>query len=205
MKKILCLAALTVFFTLRTKAQINIGAAATYVNYGYSIGKPAPGIQVRGAYNFRRKMGAALGLAYNIPIKQTTSSYVQTTNLVSANLMAIMHVIGGYEDNFSLYIPLGLTYVLGKSTYKTTDPTSSVIEDDNLNGLAIGAALGLQFNIGTPFIFAEAGFAMPNGVNSNTTTGVTSPGLSNAPFHTTLSVGLRFPLGGGSGYGNKFF
>jgi opacity protein-like surface antigen len=203
MKKIFLLAVLTAFFVFPTKAQINIGVGATYVDYGSSIGKPAPGIQVRGAYNFSRKLGTALGLAYNIPIKQTSSYYVQTSNLASANLMGIFHVIGGYEDNFSLYIPAGVTYVFGKSTFKSTDASSSNIEDENLSGLAIGAALGLQFNIGTPFIFTEAGFALPNGTTSNSRTGVTSS--SNVPFHTTLSLGLRFPLGGGPGYGNKFF
>ncbi|MEJ6979008.1 hypothetical protein WG906_01010 [Pedobacter sp. P351] len=198
MKKTLLALAVLGTFTFSSNAQINLSAGATYSNYGSDIGNATPGIQLRGAYNISRKKAVALGVAYSLPVKQTidygAGSYEQTSSFISGNLFGIFHLIGGYDNNFSLYFPLGISYVLGE--YKAVSSAATTTQNEKLNGLTFNLNLGTQFRIGSPLIFAEAGFAIPSGNTSNTQTGVTGTNL--VPAHSILQLGVRLPLGSDS-------
>lgn len=205
MKKILLAIAFVSTLSFHAKAQFNLSGGLTYTNYGSEISKSTPGLQIRGAYNIREKQAVALGVSYGLPIKQTvndgTSNFEQTTTFIGVNFGGILHLIGTYEDNFSLYFPVSVGYVMGTSKYAAsgTLPVGTVVpENDKLNGLTVNANVGLQFKIGVPFVFAEAGFALPAGNTSNTRTGTT--GNNPVPSHSVLSIGVRLPFGSSGVY-----
>ncbi|MFD2161535.1 outer membrane beta-barrel protein [Paradesertivirga mongoliensis] len=206
MKKNLLLSVCIVMLSFAANAQFNLGIGGTYTNYGGEIKKATPGVQLRGAYNLDEKKAISLGFSYGLPIKQTFaddesgSGYKLTTSFMSVSVLGIYHLIGGYEDNFSLYFPIGGSYVMGKNKLESegeADPDFTLEpEDEKFSGLTINGSVGMQFKIGSPFIFAEAGFALPTGsTTSNTRDGVTSDNSNPITGHTILTLGIRFPFG----------
>lgn len=210
MIKNLLLSMCVLMLSITANAQINVGIGGTYTNYGGEIKKATPGLQLRGAYNIDEKKAVSLGFSYGLPIKQTfsedefTSGYKLTTSFMSLNVLGIYHLIGTYEDNFSLYFPIGGSYVMGKNKFETEgepDPDFSIeADDEKFSGLTLNGGVGVQFKIGSPFVFAEAGFAFPTGsANSNTRDGVSSESSNPITGHTILTLGIRLPFGS-SGY-----
>lgn len=210
MKKIyLTLAFLTAccFFA---KAQFYIGAGATYTNYASDIKKGTPGAQVRGSFYIREKYGLGLAFQYNAPVKSKYSdegfSFERTTELMGIGLMANLHLIGSYESDFSLYFPIGATYQMGKNKYKfSSDGSSGItsidIEDEKLNGFVLNLNVGVQYRIGNPYLFAEAGVGVATGSsNYNTRDGYTANN-NPTPSSTLLQLGIRIPFGSGVGGG----
>lgn len=192
-------------FCLFVKAQINASAGLTYTNYGGDIKKASPGVHLRGIYYATEKSGFGLGFSYNLPIKTTytneDATFKRTSSFMAISLLGTYHLIGTYESDFSLYFPVGGSYQIGTNKYSLAiNPNSSMlpttnIEDEKLNGLTVNASIGLQFRIGNPYVFAEAGFGLATGSTTyNSREGVI--GNNNpAPGSTTFQLGIRIPFG----------
>lgn len=124
---------------------------------------------------------------------------------MSISLLGTYHLIGTYESDFSLYFPVGGSYQMGTSKYTLASNPSTAntatIEDEKLTGLTINASIGLQYRIGNPYVFAEAGFGLATG---STTYNSRDGGVANnnpAPGSTVLQIGIRIPFGSGVGGG----
>lgn len=203
MKKQLLLLSLLLSSSVAVHAQIenfNLGINGNYSSYT----KPTPGGQVRIGYDITRKTGVSLGFAYGLPIKEMRPGdngiqNKEQSQYSSASLAVMYHLIGSTENNFSIYLPFGVSYVLA-SNVSVLEGISTKSKE---TGLTINAGIGTQFKLGLPVLFAEAGAAIPSGTNYNSREGAVSEGAPNPiPFHTILSLGIKFPLGyGSSGYG----
>jgi len=210
MKKIYLTLAFLSAFCFFANAQFNIGAGATYTNYAGEIKQGAPGVHLRGNFYIREKYGLGLGFSYSMPMKATETeeglTLERTSQFMGFSLLTSLHLIGGYESDFSLYFPLGATYQVGKNKYKLSgSPSSGItsidVEDGNLNGFVVNLNIGLQYRIGNPFVFAEAGVALKAGANSyNTRDGYTANN-NPTPGSTILQLGIRIPFGSGVGGG----
>ena len=191
-------------FCLFAKAQINASAGLTYTNYGGDIKKAAPGVHLRGIYYATEKSGFGLGFSYSLPMKATYTdegtTFKRTSSFMSISVLGTYHLIGTYESDFSLYFPVGGSYQIGTNKYSvvtnsSTSPLAMDIEDEKLNGLTINASIGLQYRIGNPYVFAEAGFGLATGSTTyNSREGVI--GNNNpAPGSTMFQLGIRIPFG----------
>lgn len=193
-------------FCLFAKAQLSASAGAIYTNYGSEFGKASPGVHLRGSYYFREKVGAGLGISYNLPLKTTyddgVAKFDRTSSFMSVGVVATFHLIGSYETDFSWYFPFAANYQIGTSKYSVAanQPAGTVApENEKLSGLTVGLNTGLQYRIGNPYVFVEAGFALAANNTSNTRDGVI--GTNPAPSSTILQLGIRIPFGSGVGGG----
>jgi hypothetical protein len=155
---------------------------------------------LRGSYNITEKLAGSVALTYSLPMKQSESfngtNLQGTYSVVSVGAQAIWHIIGAYDDDFSLYLPFGAAYIIGKAKYKGS--IAGITPDDApLSGPTFNLGLGAQYRIGTPYIFAEAGAAFPANQTTNSRTGTSSSVENNAPGHTIISLGIRIPLDSG--------
>ena len=192
-------------FCLFAKAQLSASAGATYTNYGSEFGKASPGVHLRGSYYFREKVAAGLGVSYSLPIKTSyddgTTKFNKTSSFMSVGVVATFHLIGSYETDFSWYFPFAANYQFGNSKYSINNNQAGVVapESEKLSGLTVGLNTGLQYRIGNPYVFVEAGFALAANNTSNTRDGVI--GTNPAPSSTVLQLGIRIPFGSGVGGG----
>ena len=192
-------------FCLFAKAQLSASAGAIYANYGSEFGKASPGVHLRGSYYFREKVAAGLGISYSLPMKTTyddgITKFDQSSSFMSVGVVATFHLIGSYETDFSWYFPFAANYQFGNSKYSITNNQASVVapESAKLSGLTVGLNTGLQYRIGNPYVFIEAGFALAANNTSNTRDGVI--GTNPAPSSTILQLGIRIPFGSGVGGG----
>lgn len=202
MKKNLLLLTLFLASSIVARAQLsdfNVGINGNYTSYI----KPTPGAQLRIGYDIARKYGVSLGVSYGLPVKEVTLNNgfedKEQAQYGSANLAAIYHLIGSTENNFSFYLPFGVSYVMASNVSIFEGVTKKTKE----SGLTVNAGIGTQFKIGLPVLFAEAGVALPAGTTYNTRDGAISEGKPNPiPLHSILSLGIKFPLGFESnGYG----
>ncbi|MGE6221473.1 hypothetical protein ACQKCH_16740 [Nubsella zeaxanthinifaciens] len=209
MKKIYLTLAFLSAFCFFAKAQFNIGAGATYTNYAGDIKKAAPGVHLRGNFYIREKYGIGLGFSYSTPIKSTYTedefAFERTSSFMGLSLLTNLHLIGTYESDFSLYFPLGATYQMGKNKYKFNgnlpSATSIDVADESLNGFVLNLNIGLQYRIGNPYLFAEAGIGLAAGTTTyNSRDGYTANN-NPAPGSTVLQLGIRIPFGSGVGGG----
>ncbi len=206
MKKIFLTLSFLGALCLFAKAQINASAGLTYTNYGGDIKKASPGAHLRGTYYVTEKSGIGLGFSYSLPIKTTyrdeEATFKRTSSFMAISLLGTYHLIGTYESDFSLYFPVGASYQIGTNKYSLeVNPNSSTlvtanIEDEKLNGLTINASIGLQFRIGNPYVFAEAGFGLATGnTNYNSRTEEVIVNKNPAPGSTVFQLGIRIPFG----------
>lgn len=204
MKNSLLSLALLVVFTITANAQFNVGGGGNYTNYGGDVNKATPGAQLRVGYMLSEKKGVSLGFNYGLPMKENYSEAgvdVKTqASFMTLSLAGIYHLIGAADDNFSLYIPVGGSYVLGKS--KAT--SGEVNMEEKFNGLTLNGGVGAQFKIGVPLIFLEAGFALPTGSSSTNSREGTTENPNPISSHSIVNIGLKFPFGS-SGSGNNFW
>lgn len=205
MKKIFLTLTFMGAFCLFAKAQLSASAGAIYANYGSEFGKASPGVHLRGSYYFREKVAAGLGISYSLPMKTTyddgITKFDQSSSFMSVGVVATFHLIGSYETDFSWYFPFAANYQFGNSKYSITNNQASVVapESAKLSGLTVGLNTGLQYRIGNPYVFIEAGFALAANNTSNTRDGVI--GTNPAPSSTILQLGIRIPFGSGVGGG----
>jgi hypothetical protein len=201
MKKVLFSTLALIVLTTVSQAQFSAGFGGNYAKYGGEVGKAAPGIQIRGSYNFSEKKAVSLAATYGLPVKNTDSyegtSVEQKTQFITLSLSAVYHLIGGYEDSFSLYIPVGASYVLAntKLSGSAADPQSGVATSEKFSGPTLNAGVGMQFKIGAPFLFAEAGFAIPANTTTNSRGEAVGTFENDIPSHSILTLGLKFPFG----------
>ncbi|RZK92179.1 MAG: hypothetical protein EOO98_04100 [Pedobacter sp.] len=208
MKKIFLTLTFLGAFCLFAKAQFSFSAGATYTKYGGDIKKASPGAHLRGIYYATEKSGLGLGFTYSLPLKTTYDDgefvFNRTSNFMSISLLGTYHLIGTYDSDFSLYFPVGGSYQIGTSKYSfaaSQSNTSITIEDEKLTGLTINASIGLQYRIGNPYVFAEAGFGLATGTATYNTRDGGTPNNNPAPGSTVLQIGIRIPFGGGVGGG----
>jgi len=206
MKKIFLTLTFLGAFCLFAKAQLSAGAGVTTTNFGSEFGKASLGVHLRGSYYFREKVAAGLGVSYSLPIKSTyddgSAKFDRTSSFMSVGVVATFHLIGSYETDFSWYFPFAANYQFGNSKYSiaANQPAGTVApENEKLSGLTVGLNTGLQYRIGNPYVFVEAGFALAANNTSNTRDGVI--GTNPAPSSTVLQLGIRIPFGSGVGGG----
>lgn len=206
MKKIFLTLTFLGAFCLFAKAQLSAGAGVTTTNFGSEFSKASLGVHLRGSYYFREKVAAGLGVSYSLPIKSTyddgSAKFDRTSSFMSVGVVATFHLIGSYETDFSWYFPFAANYQFGNSKYSiaANQPAGTVApENEKLSGLTVGLNTGLQYRIGNPYVFVEAGFALAANNTSNTRDGVI--GTNPAPSSTVLQLGIRIPFGSGVGGG----
>jgi opacity protein-like surface antigen len=197
MKKVLLLAC---FFTLSLAASaqlenLSVGINGNYTTYKGDVQKSTPGAQFRIGYNFTEKYSASLGFTYGFPIKESFDEEdvagKAETKFSTISLMGAYHLIGTTEDPFSLYFPVGASYVM-VSGEATMEGVSAKVKD---NGLTLNGGIGAQFQVGLPVIFAEAAIALPAGSSSTNSREGVSENPNPIPFHTILNLGVKIPLG----------
>lgn len=206
MKKICLTLTFLGAFGLIAKAQLNASAGVTTTNFGSEFGKASPGVHLRGSYYLREKVAAGLGISYSLPVKSTyddgRAKFDRTSSFMSVGVVATFHLIGSYETDFSWYFPFAANYQLGTSKYSIAANQPAGItapENDKLSGLTVGLNTGMQYRIGNPYVFVEAGFALAANNTSNSREGVI--GTNPAPGSTVLQLGIRIPFGSGMGGG----
>ena len=103
--------------------------------------------------------------------------------------------IGTEEDVFSVYTPVGASYVSVKykEELKEGIPDGYIAQDQvepgKESGFTLNFGLGTQYNAGSIRIFGDAGVALA----ANQTNGMYVE--NNIPAHFVFNVGVRIPFG----------
>lgn len=189
-------------------AQFSVGINGNYTKYGGDLSKSTPGFGVRAAYQADRT-AAVLSFTNGFAITEKgtvsvmhnsngTSKQVAAegrVNFKTITLMGNRTLIGNEESAGKFYFGFGASYVIAKYSEKITESydnsyTAPDMYNDSETGFTINGLLGGEYKVGTPSVFAEAGFAFPaNQVNNTYVTNV-------VPAHLIINVGVKFALGG---------
>jgi hypothetical protein len=200
-----------VLLSVGSYAQFSVGAAGNYTMYKGSFGKSTPGFKIEAGYDVNEKVRVSLGFTKGFAIKTPSSIYSSdelgnekvtgseiSTSFSTITLAGNYRFVGDEESTFSLYAPVGASYVMAKSSEKETEAipagytAMNKMESASESGLTINLGLGTQYRFGAPAAFVEGGIALPaNKVNENQV-------ANYIPAHFTFNVGVRFTLGGGS-------
>ena len=181
--------------------------SGNYTMYKGNFKKSTPGAKIDIGYSASEKVRFSLGYSYHAPIK--VPSTISTSNgsdlkdvaseikynFSTISFAANYTFINTEEDIFSIYVPVGASYVIAK--YKEESKVAypqgytplNQLEPGKETGFTINAGLGAQYNLGTVRVFGDAGFAIPaNQANGQYI-------QNNIPVHLVFNAGIRIPFG----------
>jgi len=181
-------------------------------NYGMSFG---PGVDLsyspdeskieyyfNGAY-FLPATSVGTGLVYDNNSSSTEATLTQKTSLIGLSLGARYFFTDRTENDFNAYAAANANFVFGNTTssYSNVPQGYSPAYNDGSSGkssqVMVGLGIGVEYNLGSGNIFAEAQIRFPAS-SYNSRTGYADD--VQIPAHPWFSVGYRFSFGGGNGY-----
>src|SRR5262245_15129054 len=198
-------------FTLcgSVSAQVFLGASVNYSSYRGNVLKSTPGAKFIVGYNADEKKKLYLSYTYGAPIKKSyEETYINsfsdleyvpaqwTVKFSTISIIGEYTLIGDNYEGFSLYVPVGGSFVIASQKQKLTGTPSPGYyavsgEDDleNETGFTLNGGIGAQYSTGTISIFGDGGIAFPaNQINNQYVE-------NYIPTHFTFNLGIRFNFG----------
>ena len=188
-------------------ANFSASISGNYTMYKGDFQQKTPGAKIDIGYSLSGKARISAGYTYHAPIKEPSS--ITVTNggefktlasevkykFSTISLTGTYTLIQTEEDPFSMYVPVGLSYVTAKYSEAATEPFPAgytavdQVAPGKETGFTINVGVGAQYNIGTLRVFADAGVGLP----ANQTNGQYTE--NNIPAHLVFNVGVRIPFG----------
>ena len=190
---------------------LSASLSGNYTMYKGNFQQKPPGVKFDVGYSLSEKSRISLGYTYHLPIK--VASIISTSdgsvskdvaaeikyNFSTITLAFNYTFVGTEEDIFSVYAPIGASYVNVKYSEQMKEQASpgftaqDQLEPGKESGFTINAGIGLQYQLSMLRIFGDGGIAFP----ANTQNGQYV--VNNIPTHFVFNVGVRIPFGARSG------
>ena len=209
-KTYLCVLVIVIASTTQAQfdaSNLSASLSGNYTMYKGYFQQKTPGVKIDLGYSINEKLRVSLGYTYHAPLKE--ASIIATTNgtdskdevseikytFSTISLACNYTFIGTEEDVFSIYAPVGVSYVSVKYSEKMKGAATSgytaldQLEPGKESGFTINLGLGAQYNIGKLRLFGDAGIALP----ANQQNGQYVE--NNIPSHFVFNAGVRIPFG----------
>ncbi len=186
--------------TLKTSAQISklqLGVAAIGTYFGNDPELFSPGIDVFAGILTDKEFGLTAGFTYYQPIKKTNSdgfsNYNEDFKCGIINLEAEFNFGKSQNYNLGIYIPIGISYLIGDYTYQSSSANRNIYLKEDLDGLAVNLGLGYYYKLGNVTLFSDLKAGVPIVYHERNQYVNQLNETSNTPFQTTLKFGIKIP------------
>jgi hypothetical protein len=185
-------------------SDLRLGAGGGLTYYAGDISDIQFGTKVIGEISLAKELAISVGYLSNLANRVAPSSNEADdgtkVSFNNINLSLLFYLKSSVDDDFSMYVPIGASWVFGKYKANFNFGNSSCAYQEHVNDKTLNIGFGFQKRLGKPILFSEATVAFPINSEGNPMNNSGPDDLPNGftvngvPFHSILILGIKMPI-----------
>ena len=189
------------FFALNSFAQeskVHLGLAVAPSYFGKNPSTYATCVNFFGGISAEDQFGLSFGISTNTSsAKRNQIGDLKTYESLSVTIVNLEGQFNfGKANSYKsgIYIPIGVSYLIGNYNYQERSSTSNINFSEELDGLNLDLGLGYYHKLNKITLFSDLRIGIPITTNNQTQFLDEFASYVSTPFQTILKVGVRFPI-----------